>query len=89
MIAEDIIKEAQAGNSQAFETIYNETVRTAYYVAKRILLDEDATEDVLQESYIAVFEHLSDYKTGNIQGWVDTIVANRAKNYLRKKNPIL
>ena len=46
MITEDIIKEAQAGNSHAFETIYNETVKTAYYVAKRILLDEDATEDV-------------------------------------------
>ena len=88
MITESIIKEAQAGSSEAFAIIYNETVRTAYYVAKRILLDEDATEDVLQESYIAVFEHLSDYKTGNIQGWIDTIVANRAKNYLRRKNPI-
>ena len=88
MITEDIIKEAQAGNSQAFETIYNETVRTAYYVAKRILLDEDATEDVLQEAYIAVFNHLAEYKTGNLQGWIDTIVANRAKNYLRRKNPI-
>ena len=89
MITEEIIKEAQAGNSQAFATIYDETVRTAYYVAKRILLDDAATEDVLQESYIAVYNHLSDFKTGNLQGWVDTIVANRAKNYLRRKNPIL
>ena len=89
MITEDIIKEAQAGNSQAFEIIYNETVKTAYYVAKRILLDEDATEDVLQEAYIAVYKNLTDYKTGNLQGWIDTIVANRAKNYLRRKNPIL
>lgn len=53
------------------------------------MLDEDAVEDVLQESYIAVYQHIGDYKTGNFQGWVDTIVANRAKNYLRKKNPIL
>ena len=88
MITEDIIKEAQAGNSHAFETIYNETVKTASYVAKRILLDEDATEDVLQEAYIAVYKNLTEYKTGNLQGWIDTIVANRAKNYLRRKNPI-
>ena len=88
MITESIIKEAQAGNSDAFAIIYNETVRIAYYVAKRILLDEDATEDVLQESYIAVFNHLADFKSGNLQGWIDTIVANRAKNYLRRKNPI-
>lgn len=89
MITESIIKSAQAGNSDAFTIIYNETIKTAYYVAKRILIDEDATEDVLQEAYISVFKHLSDYKTGNLQGWVDTIVANRAKNYLRTKNPIL
>ena len=88
MITEDIIRQAQAGNSEAFAMIYNETIRTAYYVAKRILLDEDATEDVLQEAYIAVFNHLGEYKTGNLQGWIDTIVANRAKNYLRRKNPI-
>lgn len=89
MITEAIIKEAQAGGSEAFATIYNETVRTAYYVAKRILLDDDATEDVLQDAYIAVFNHLSDFTTGNLQGWIDTIVANRAKNYLRRKNTIL
>ena len=89
MITEDIIKKAQAGSSEAFADIYNETVRTAYYVAKRILLDEDATEDVLQEAYIAVFKNLANYQAGNLQGWVDTIVANRAKNYLRTKNPIL
>ena len=88
MITEAIIKEAQAGSGEAFTIIYNETIKTAYYVAKRILLDEDATEDVLQESYIAVFNHLADFKTGNLQGWIDTIVANRAKNYLRRKNPI-
>lgn len=89
MITESIIKSAQTGNSDAFAIIYNETIKTAYYVAKRILIDEDATEDVLQEAYISVFKHLSEYKTGNLQGWIDTIVANRAKNYLRTKNPIL
>lgn len=89
MITEADIRAAQSGNSEAFTRIYNETIKTAYYVARRILLDEEATEDVLQEAYIAVYEHLGDYKSGNFQGWVDTIVANRAKNYLRKKNPIL
>lgn len=89
MITEQLIKQAQQGNSDAFTKIYNETIKTAYYVAKRILLDEQAIEDVLQEAYIAVYEHLDDFKAGNFQGWVDTIVANRSKNYLRKKNPIL
>ncbi len=91
MITEEIIKEAQSGNSEAFTKIYNETIKTAYYVAKHILIevDSDVVEDVLQDAYVAVYKHLGDYKAGNFQGWVDTIVANRAKNYLRKKNPTL
>ena len=89
MITEEIIKKAQEGSNESFTLIYNETIKTAYYVAKRILIDEDATEDVLQEAYIAVFKNISTYQTGNLQGWIDTIVANRAKNYLRKKNPVL
>lgn len=62
-------------------------------MAKRILLDERAVEEVLQESYIKVYENLGNYKAGNFQGWVDTIVANNAKNYQRsyksKPDPIL
>ena len=49
MVTEEIIKQAQAGNSEAFAVIYNETVKTVYYVAKRILISKDATEDVLQD----------------------------------------
>ena len=45
MITEEIIKKAQEGDNEAFAIIYNETVKTAYYVAKRILISEDATED--------------------------------------------
>ncbi len=89
MITTELLQQAKQGNNEAFTQIYNETIKTAYYVAKRILVDESATEDVLQEAYIAVYQHLDDYKEGNFQGWVDTIVANRAKNYLRKQNPIL
>lgn len=88
---EQDIQLAKAGNQEAFGRLYNETVKIAYYVAKRVLVNEneEAVEDVLQESYIAVFKNLDKYTSGNFQGWVDTIVANRCKNYLRKKNPLL
>ena len=71
--------------------IYNATIKTGYFVAKRILVDEseEAVEDVLQDSYVAIYSNINTFSTGNFQGWVDVIVANRAKNYLKKKKPML
>lgn len=79
MITEEIINKARAGDEEAFATIYNETIKIAYFLAKRILLDKKAVEDILQEAYISVFKHLPDYKHENLQGWINTIVVNKAK----------
>lgn len=91
MISDKDIELAKKGDSKAFARIYTQTVKTAYFVAKRILLDypEEEIEDVLQDAYIAVYKNLNKYEAGNFQGWIDVIVANRAKNFLKKKKPTL
>lgn len=89
MVTQMMIERAKEGDAFAFEQIYNETIKGAYYVARKFLGTDTAAEDVLQESYIKVYEKLGEYKNGNFQGWVDVIVANRCKDYLKKKNPLL
>ena len=91
MVLDNDILLAKQGDAQAFGRLYSETVKTAYFVAKRILVGypEEEIEDVLQDSYVAVYNNLSGYTSGNFQGWVDVIVANRAKNFIKKKKPIL
>lgn len=89
MVTQTMIERAKEGDAFAFEQIYNETIKGAYYVAKKFLGTDTAAEDVLQESYIKVYEKLGEYQAGNFQGWVDVIVANRCKDYLKKKNPLL
>ena len=90
-VSNEDIRLAQNGDADAFSRVYNATVKTAYFVAKRILVDEseEAVEDVLQDSYVAIYSNINTFSTGNFQGWVDVIVANRAKNYLKKKKPML
>ena len=90
-VSNEDIRLAQNGDADAFSRVYNATVKTAYFVAKRILVDEseEAVEDVLQDSYVAIYTNINTFSTGNFQGWVDVIVANRAKNYLKKKKPML
>lgn len=89
MVTQMMIEKAKEGDASAFEQIYNETIKGAYYVARKFLGTDTAVEDVLQESYIKVYEKLGEYQAGNFQGWVDVIVANRCKDYLKKKNPLL
>ena len=90
-VSNEDIRLAQNGDADAFSRVYNATVKTAYFVAKRILVDEseEAVEDVLQDSSVAIYTNINTFSTGNFQGWVDVIVANRAKNYLKKKKPML
>ncbi|MDO5382135.1 MAG: RNA polymerase sigma factor [Eubacteriales bacterium] len=90
-VSNEDIRLAQNGDANAFSRLYKETIKTAYFVAKNILVKEgeEAIEDVLQDSYVAVFRNINTFSTGNFQGWVDVIVSNRAKNYRRKKKPML
>ena len=88
-VQETDIELLRQGDAAAFERIYNETIKGAYYVARKYLGSEAEAEDVLQETYIKVYEKINMYQAGNFQGWVDTIVANRCKDYLKKKNPLL
>lgn len=83
------IKLAITGDPQAFERLYNQTIKGAYYVSKKFMGKDEAAEDVLQDAYIKVYKKINTYKSGNFQGWVDTIVANTCRDHLKKENPLL
>lgn len=71
------------------EKIYKDTANTAYFIAMKYVKNEDVANDILQEVYISVYEHLNHYDEGNLQGWINTITANKCKDYLKKKKPVL
>ncbi len=73
------------GNSEALETIYNETYRGVFSFIFPIMKDYMASEDVLQMAYISVFEKISLYKEGtNALNWIITIAKNIALNEFNK-----
>ena len=52
--------------------------------------DRDEAEDVLQDSFVKIFTHLSSFRNeGSFEGWARRIVANTALSALRKKNRII
>ena len=70
---------------EAFEAIYDRYGRLAYTVAMRVLSDEAAAEDVVQESFIAIWRRFLTYRPerGSIRTWICSIVRNRAIDRLR------
>lgn len=85
-----LVEGARSNDQTAINELYGRTVNKAYFVAKRIMSDEDQIADILQDSYIKALcslDTLSDPE--KFQGWLDTIVINKCKDYLKKKKPLL
>lgn len=85
-----LVESVRQGDNKAFEKLYNETNKGAYFVALKITGNEEDALDILQDSYIKALDKLEQLKdSGNFVSWFNQIVANTAKNYLCKKKPVL
>lgn len=86
----EIVQRARTGDSHALEEIYNDTRKMVYFTALGIVRNENDAEDVVQDTYIKVFQNiarLQDEKA--FISWLKTIVVNVSKNNLKKRKPML
>ena len=85
-----LVELAKTGDQQAIAQLYEQTSRRAYYLAKQLVKDEDQAQAIVQDAYVKVFTNLPLLEqVENFQGWLNTIVVNRSKDYLKKKKPML
>ena len=79
---------ALSGDSSAFETLYNFTKDSVYFVILRAIKNEKDAVDILQNSYIYAFENLNILKnTEAFDVWLYKIAAGMIKKCIEKKNP--
>jgi RNA polymerase sigma-70 factor (ECF subfamily) len=58
-----------------------------FAVCLRYCNDREAAEDVLQEGFVKVFQHLEKFRgEGSFEGWVRRIFINTAVEHFRKSN---
>jgi RNA polymerase sigma-70 factor (ECF subfamily) len=76
---------AQAGDTNAFGLLYDRHAARGLRVARAICRDLGRAEDVVQESFLAIWRSRASYRpeTGSFQAWAMTIVKNRALDSLR------
>ena len=88
--SDKVIHQAAAGNQDAITELYELTYNSVYKTVKAMIADEDTVLDVVQDSYIKGFQSLAQLDSPeNFQAWIKRIATNKAKDYLKKKKPIL
>ena len=76
------------GDNSVFEELYKLTSSKAYFLAIQIVGNEHEAEDIVQDSYISALEKISTLeKSESFMSWFNRIVANKSKDYLKKKKP--
>ena len=73
------------GDQSAFQRLYAATNGKLFGVILRIVGRRDLAEEVLQDTYLAIWDHAGDYRAerGSPIAWMATIGRNRALNSRR------
>ncbi|WP_261130657.1 RNA polymerase sigma factor [Bacillus sp. Marseille-Q3570] len=73
------------GNIQEFKQLFNEHKKHVFAIALSILRDFELAEDVLQEVFIKLFQHMKRNDISNVKGWLIRVSRNTALDLYRKK----
>ncbi|MEO8936462.1 MAG: sigma-70 family RNA polymerase sigma factor [Burkholderiaceae bacterium] len=84
-----LIAAVALGDRHAYRRLYDATSPKLFAVALRMLREESRAEDVLQDSFVNVWNGAAGYNASLSapMTWMVTIVRNRALDYIRRVDP--
>ena len=81
-----LVLRAKAGELDAFETLATRYERKVYSHALRLLRQEQDAEDVTQQTFLSVVEHLADFRQeASFATWLMRIATYAALKVIRKR----
>lgn len=88
-ISSTVIREAQAGDTCAFEVIYRHLSPSVYAVSLKIMGHEADARDVTQEVFITLFHKLAEFRHESaLKTWAYRVTVNTALNMRKKRSRI-
>ena len=83
-LRETVIK-ARQGDGGALKELYLDMYRSVYYLALRFVKNPEDAEDITQEVYITVQQHIPELREPvAFYGWVNQITVNKCNRFLGK-----
>ena len=85
-VEDDLLARARRGEETALRSIVQQNNRRLFRLARSIVRDEHDAEDVVQESYVRAFTHLSEFRgESSLSTWLTRITLNEAYGRLRRR----
>jgi RNA polymerase sigma-70 factor (ECF subfamily) len=88
---EEILKGCKAGKRYFQNLLYEKYARSLFAVCLRYSPNYHEAEDLLQESFVKIFQSIRDYRgEGSFEGWMRRIVVNSAITAFKRnsRNPL-
>ena len=83
-LPEALVAAARAGQVAALETVYSATAGAIYTLLRRLVRRPAIAEELLQETFVDVLEHIGAYEGRcPLPAWIRALAVNRALMYLR------
>ena len=80
----NLLERLRSGDSAALQTFIENTQPQAYRLAFSLLQNRDQCQDVLQDSYLTVFEKIHQLRDASaLKSWFSQIVVNRCRQQMR------
>ncbi len=84
-IPENLIQECIAGNRTSQERLYKYFAPKMFAICLRYANNHQSAEDILQEGFIKVFNHLDKFRgDGSFEGWIKRVFINTSIEHYRK-----
>ena len=80
-----LVRAVAAGSQDALASLYDRHASAVYAAASRLTTDRQVAEEVVQETFLALWNRAATYDpgTGSLPAWLHTIARNRTVDRLR------
>ncbi len=89
MTEEYLLRRAKEGNKDALDNLIRRYYDQIYAYCFHHTNDSGAAEDLCQDTFVSMLEHIGEYKHYNkFLNFLYVIAGNKCKDYFKKKKPI-
>lgn len=83
---EKILEKCKDGDREAFRLVVQCYQRMVFSLSLKMLCDEEEAKDAVQDTFLKLWQNISDYKKGtNVATWIYTIASHVCLDRLRRK----
>ena len=82
----ELVEKFQKGDETSFNELVKRYQEKIYWIARRIVADHDAADDIAQEVFIKAYSALKDFRGESaVYTWLYRVAVNLSLNFIRRK----